>query len=277
MPGPFYVFYMDVILFINWNVNPEIFHIGPLSIRWYGLLFATSFYIGYYLLSKFFTKEGFSIEKVDALVIYGILGVVLGARLGHVIFYDLDYYLQNPVEILQIWKGGLASHGAALGMLLSLYLYHRKYPEIDYLWLLDRISIPVAIGGALVRIGNLFNSEIVGKPTDLPWGFVFIRNGEDFPRHPTQIYEALAYFAIFVFLYYTYTKKYNYKPPKGLIIGYFLVFTFSARFIIEFIKEVQSPFENNLPLDMGQILSIPLVLLGLFLIFRAKKQNLAAA
>ncbi len=254
------------LLYITWDVNPEIFNFGGFAVRWYGLLFALAFYFGYYVLAKVFKTEGKPIEMLDALVLYALLGIVLGARLGHVIFYDLDFYLKNPEEIIKIWHGGLASHGAALGLLVALFFYQRKYPDISFVWILDRISLPVAAGATFVRIGNLFNSEIVGKPTELPWGFIFVRNGENFPRHPSQLYEAFAYFIVFLVLVFLY-KKYKQNIRPGTLIGTLLIGIFGFRFFVEFLKEVQSPFEENLPLDMGQILSIPLVLLGFYFLF----------
>ncbi len=263
----------NLLLYITWDVNPEIFNFGGFAVRWYGLLFALAFYLGYYILAKVFRIENKSMEMLDALVLYALLGIVIGARLGHVIFYDLDFYLKNPLEILMIWHGGLASHGAAIGLLLALYFYVKKYSEVSYVWILDRITLPVAAGAVFVRLGNLFNSEIVGKPTELPWGFIFVRNGESFARHPAQLYEAFAYLIIFLVLRTLYYKyKQNIRP--GMLIGMTLIMIFGFRFAIEFLKEIQSPFEASLPLDMGQILSIPMVLLGFyFLLFYGKSQE----
>ena len=191
---------------ITWNVDPEIFSIGQLSIRWYGLLFASAFLSGYIVFTRYLKTDRLTSEMLDELLIYIAVGTVVGARLGHCFFYEPEYFLKNPVEILKIWKGGLASHGAAIGILLSLWLYIRKH-KLSFLWMIDRIVIVVALGGAFIRLGNLFNSEIYGLPTDRPWGFEFVRDklydsttGALLPvvaRHPTQLYEALSYFLLF--------------------------------------------------------------------------------
>jgi prolipoprotein diacylglyceryl transferase len=233
-------------LYIHWNVNPEIFHIGPLAVRWYGLLFATAFITGYYIFKYFFKKEGYSIVLLDELTVYVAIGIIVGARLGHVLFYDPGYYFANPLEILAVWKGGLASHGAAIGLLITLYLWAKKH-QTNLLWLLDRIAVVVAIGGMFVRLGNLMNSEIYGVETSLPWGFIFVREGEVVPKHPTQIYEALSYLFIFLTLFIAYRKN-IWFPKKGLAFGIFLILLFGARFLIEFIKNPQEDFETSLPL-----------------------------
>jgi len=262
---------MNNLLSIYWNVNPEIFHIGPLAVRWYGLMFALAFITGYYIFKYFFKKEGYSIELLDELTVYVALGIIIGARLGHVLFYDPGYYFANPIKIIAIWEGGLASHGAAIGLLITLYLWTRKH-QTDMLWLLDRIAVVVAIGGMFVRFGNLMNSEIYGIETNLPWGFIFVREGEVLPKHPTQIYEALSYLAIFALLFTAYRKN-LWFPKKGLAFGIFLVLLFGARFLIEFIKNPQEDFETSLPLFMGQILSIPFILAGIILIFWTNKKS----
>jgi len=260
---------------INWNVNPEIFRIGNFAVRWYGLLFASGFLFGYLIFYKFFKKEGLTVEILDKLTIYMALGTVIGARLGHCLFYEPDYYLSNPVEILKVWKGGLASHGAAIGILIALYLFIRKYKK-PFIWILDRIVVVVALGGALIRLGNLMNSEIYGVETNLPWGFVFIRNHEVVPKHPTQIYEALTYFFVFGLLFWIYLKTKG-QFRAGTLFGLFLILVFGIRFIIEFIKEKQVPFEEGMVLNMGQLLSIPFVLLGFGILYyyyrKSKKQK----
>ncbi len=262
-------------LYIVWDVDPEILQIGIFHLRWYGLLFATAFFIGYFLMKKFFQEERVPLAYLDALTVYVVVGTVVGARLGHVLFYAPDYYFAHPVEILEIWKGGLASHGGAIGILIALWLFTRKYRKISMLWLLDRLVIPTALGGAFIRIGNLFNSEILGKPTDLPWAFVFARV-DSIPRHPSQIYEALAYLAVFVFLL-RYYRRHRRSLQPGKLFGWFLVLVFTARFLIEFVKEVQEPFEASLPLDMGQILSIPFIAVGLYFVLRSPKAIPSAA
>ena len=260
-----------ILEFIKWNVAPEIFTFGDFSIRWYGLLFASSFFFGYLIMQKIFEREKVPLETLDQLSIYMLLGTVLGARLGHVLFYQPDYYIHHLVEVFQIWKGGLASHGAALGILISLYLFSKKSGK-TYLWILDRIVIVVAIGGFLVRMGNLMNSEIVGQVTDVPWGFIFEREIHylgDAPRHPTQLYEGISYLLLFAVLIWMYFKKDLGKKP-GVIFGVFLIALFLSRFVIEFYKDVQVQFEHNMLLNMGQILSIPFVLFGIYLLIKNK-------
>ena len=245
---------------VNWDVNPEIFRIGNFAVRWYGLLFASGFFFGYLIFLRFFKKEGLSVEILDKLTIYMALGTVIGARLGHCLFYEPEYYLSHPVEILKIWRGGLASHGAAIGILLALWLFIRKF-KFSFIWLLDRIVVVVALGGAFIRLGNLMNSEIYGVETSLPWGFLFIRNLEVVPKHPTQIYESLTYFLVFFLLLWLYYRN-DGKPRQGLLFGLFLILVFGMRFLIEFIKEDQVAFESGMALNMGQWLSIPFFLLG---------------
>ncbi len=255
---------------IYWNFSPEIFSIGPIHVRWYGLLFALGFVVGYQIMSKIFQKEAKSQKDLESLTIYMIIGTVLGARLGHCFFYAPEYYLMNPIEIIKVWEGGLASHGAAIGILIALYFFTKKRKHITYIWILDRIVIVIALAGAFIRLGNFFNSEIVGIPTDLPWGVVFERLNENFARHPAQLYESLAYILIFIFLIIRYNKL-NIKLQPGWSFGMFLVLIFGARFIIEFIKKEQSSFEVNLPLDMGQLLSIPFILIGIYFLFWSAK------
>ncbi len=255
---------------IEWNVSPEIFSIGPLSVRWYGVLFAISFVVGFQLIHWIYKKENKPENDLNDLIWYMILGTVIGARLGHCLFYNPNYYLTHPIEILKVWQGGLASHGAAIGILIALYLYSKKKKDQPYMWVLDRIVIATAFGGFLIRIGNLFNSEIIGKPADLPWSFVFVQV-DKVPRHPTQIYEALAYLISFIILFFYYKKKEG-KFKEGFIFGMFLILVFTFRFFVEFFKEDQSAFEKGMLLNMGQILSIPLILLGIYFILRKSKK-----
>ena len=259
---------MSYILgYLTWSVGSTLINFGILTIRWYGLLFALGFVLGYMIMEKIFLSEGKSQKDLESLTITMILGTVLGARIGHCIFYDPAYYLSNPIEILKVWEGGLASHGAAIGILLALWYYVKKNSHIGYLWILDRISIVIALAGALIRTGNFFNSEILGAPATVPWAIVFTHK-DMIPRHPAQLYEAILCVFIFIALYAIY-KKSNGKPTPGLLFGNFLYLIFGSRFIIEFFKEVQSPFELSLPLHMGQILSIPLILAGFYLVFKA--------
>ena len=265
---------MSLLSYITWNVDPEIFNIGPISVRWYGLLFALAFVFGQRILSKIYVTEGRTEGDVDAITLYMIIGTVIGARLGHTLFYDPEYYLSNPIEILKIWKGGLASHGATIGILLALWLFSRNY-KFNYMWVLDRIVIVVALGGGLIRLGNLMNSEIIGKVSDAPWAFKFLQNHEMIngvaasqdPRHPTQLYESLCAFLLFVLLYWLW-KKYKGALPLGLLFGLFVTILFTFRFLVEFLKENQVDFEDTMTLNMGQLLSIPLILLGLFVLLR---------
>jgi phosphatidylglycerol:prolipoprotein diacylglycerol transferase len=249
---------------INWDMNPEIFRIGNFAVRWYGLLFASGFFFGYLIFMKFFKKEGLSVELLDKLTIYMALGTVIGARIGHCLFYEPEYYLSNPIEILKIWRGGLASHGAAIGILIALWLFERKHKR-KFIWTIDRIVVVVALAGAFIRLGNLMNSEIYGIETTLPWGFVFIRNLEVVPKHPTQIYEALAYLLTFVLLVWLYFKE-DGKTRPGMLFSIFLILVFGMRFLIEFIKEDQVDFESAMALNMGQWLSIPFFLFGVGLL-----------
>jgi len=261
-----------MILDIPWNVNPEIFSVGKFAIRWYGLLFASSFFFGYLIMAGFFKKEKISEEVLDRLTLYMALGTIIGARLGHCLFYEPSYYLSNPVEILMVWHGGLASHGAGIGILIALYLFAKKSKK-SYLWTLDRIVIVVALSGFFIRTGNLMNSEIYGVETNLPWGFVFLRNGETVPKHPTQIYEALAYLFVFILLFFIY-KKNRGVFKSGLLFSLFMIFVFVFRFFIEFIKNDQVVFESGMMLNMGQWLSIPFILFGIILLFLVLKKTM---
>jgi len=251
---------------IHWNASPEILSFGVLTIRWYGLLFALSFISGYQILSYIFTNEKKSIKDLDSLTIYVVIGTIIGARLGHCLFYEANYYLSNPVEILKVWEGGLASHGGAIGILTALWIFTKR-KHIKFAWILDRLVIVVALAGFFIRIGNFFNSEIYGIPTNLPWGVVFeLRDA--IPRHPTQIYEALAYLVSFVILFLIY-KKQKGDLKEGLLAGLFFILVFTSRFLLEFLKEVQSSFESGLVLDMGQLLSIPFIVVGVVLTLRS--------
>jgi phosphatidylglycerol---prolipoprotein diacylglyceryl transferase len=268
-----------ILNYITWNVDPEIFSIGPITIRWYGLMFAMAFLSGYLVFTKALKIERLDAEMLDQLLIYVAVATIIGARLGHCLFYEPSYYLSNPVEILKIWKGGLASHGAAL-ILVAIWLYIRKY-KLSFLWLMDRLVIVVPLAGAFIRTGNLFNSEIYGRATDLPWAFLFVRDRvidpvtgsllPNVPSHPTQIYEALSYLLIFAVLFIFYSKKKD-EIRDGLIFGVFLILLFSARLLIEFIKNDQVSFEAGMFLNMGQWLSIPFILIGAGLIIYTKRK-----
>jgi phosphatidylglycerol:prolipoprotein diacylglycerol transferase len=259
------------LLIVPWDVNPEIFRIGSFAVRWYGLLFASSFLFGYIIMSKIFKNENLSDAMLDRLTIYMAVGTIVGARLGHCLFYEPGFYLSHPLEILKIWRGGLASHGAAIGILTAIWLFVRKEKK-DYTWAIDRIAIVVALSGFFIRMGNLMNSEIYGVETTVPWGFVFLRNGETAPKHPTQIYEALAYLIIFIILYRIYWRKKG-EYIQGTLISLACILIFTARFFIEFLKEPQVPFESSMKLDMGQLLSIPFIILGFVWLYISLKNK----
>ena len=262
-------------LAITWDMNPIMLNLGFLEIRYYGLCWALALGIGLWIFSKIFKRENLSDKTLDSLFWYAVLATVIGARLGHCYFYEPAYYLSHPAEVLQIWNGGLASHGAAFGLLIGLYLFSRKN-RLSYIWILDRIGIAITIGGALIRLGNLFNSEIYGAPTTLPWGFIFVNGNENqtLPCHPTQLYEALAYVIIFVILCVMYFKKDIARKCQGVMLGWFLILLFGARFLIEFIKNAQVEFEKSMILDMGQWLSLPFIILGIWILIKAHKDSL---
>ena len=270
-----------MLSYIHWNVDPTIFHlgpfelfgltVGPLAPRWYGLLFALGFLIGFGLMRRVFLREGKPEEDLDFLLLYLLGGTIIGARLGHVLFYNPGYYLLHPGEIMQVWEGGLASHGGLIGILIALGLYTRNRTGQTYLWLLDRLAPPVALTGALIRLGNLFNSEILGVQTDVPWAFVFERV-DMVPRHPAQLYESLSYLLIFVVLQIMY-ERLGALVPRGMLFGGFLVLIFGSRFFVEFVKVRQAAFGEALPLSMGQLLSLPLILVGAWRMIRAWRRS----
>ncbi len=262
-----------ILGYIDWNVDPVLFNIGPLGIRYYSLFFALAFWLGFVIITKMFEREKLPEEWADKLFFYTIVGTVVGARLGHVVFYDWSYYSEHLVEIFKVWKGGLASHGAAIGIISILYLYHKKVSKKTFLWVLDRIVVVVALSGFFIRMGNLMNSEIVGAPCDpnLPWAFRFLRlhpNDALVPRHPSQIYEATFYLGVFILLSYLYWKK-NFGQKDGALFGLFMLLVFGFRMIIETIKADQEEFEADMILNMGQLLSIPFVILGLCCIWHS--------
>lgn len=261
-------------MLLHWNVSPEIISIGPITLRWYGLMFLLGFSIGFTLMRKVCEWEGKSLEKLDNLLIAIVLGTTIGARLGHVLFYDPKYYFSNPLEILKIWEGGLASHGGGLGVMIAIWIFVRRNPEFSLMWVFDRIAIFTVMTGGFIRLGNLFNSEILGKPTSGDWGVVFQRV-DQFPRHPAQVYESLCYFLVFALTYKVYLK-YKSRTPSGLLLGMVFVGIFIARFFIEFVKENQEAFENQMVLNMGQLLSLPFIAVGAYLIVRALRQGPAA-
>ncbi|MCS7188865.1 MAG: prolipoprotein diacylglyceryl transferase [Bacteroidia bacterium] len=257
-------------LYIRWNVSPEILELGPLHIRWYGLLFASGFLVGFYIMRWIYKKEKKAEQSLDALLWYLLVGTIVGARLGHCLFYEPAYYLANPIEILKIWEGGLASHGGTIGVFLALYLYAKNHPDQPFVWLTDRLTLPTALTAALIRIGNLFNSEIYGKITAVPWAFIFERV-DPHPRHPTQLYEAIVYAVLFIQLLYLYRKGWYATQAHGRPLGLFLTWVFGWRWVIEWWKEPQEAFSLPLPLNMGQLLSLPFIVVGLYLLFAKNK------
>ena len=269
-------------LFINWHVNPVLLQLGSLGIRWYSLLFVSGFILGWFIFKWFFKREGISENLLDSLLYTLLIATIVGARLGHCLFYQPDYYLgswQGFLEIFMPWKGGLASHGGAIALLLAMWWYARHYGRknhFDYLWIMDHLCIAVAFAGCFIRLGNLFNSEIYGDVTSLPWGFIFELRGETEPKHPTQLYEALSYLILGLSLLGLYWKKLD-RLPRGFFFGTFLIGCFGMRFLIEFIKEPQVGFEESMALNMGQILSIPFVLAGICMVIYAYKKKKPAS
>ncbi len=254
--------------YFHWDVSPEIVTIGPLVLRWYGICFALAFVVGLVIITRVFRREGKGEKDVDRLLVAMLAGTIIGARLGHCLFYEPAHFLSHPSEIPLIWKGGLASHGAVAGMAIALWIYQRPRPDQSFLWLLDRVAITAAPGACLIRMGNLFNSEIIGIPTTVPWAFLFARVDRFQARHPAQLYEALCYLAVFLLLALIYRRTGG-ATPRGLLLGVLLVSVFTARFFIEFVKERQAAFGRDFFLSVGQILSIPLVVIGLVLLVRA--------
>ncbi len=268
--------------YITWTFKPELFFLGGWEVRWYGLFFAIAFYVGLLMITKMFAHEKVKPGWVDSLFIYIILAVIIGARLGHVFFYAWDFYKENPLDIFKVWEGGLASHGGAIGIIIAVALFSRNVSHRNMLWTLDRLVLPVAFAAILIRLGNLANHEIYGHTTDLPWGFRFVENvrawqhGADpiftQPVHPTQLYESFSYLITFLTVYFLYWKHKTAKNREGLLLGVALIGIFVSRFLIEFIKEDQEAFEASMTLNMGQWLSIPFVMGGIVLLWRALKR-----
>ncbi len=270
-----------LFLSIDWDPSIELVKIGSFAVRYYSLMFVIAFVLGLQIMKKIFNREGVSLEKLDSLFIYTVIATLLGARIGHFLFYDTAFLFSNPLEVLLPVKfnpfqftgyQGLASHGAAIGIIIAMYFYSKKVIHKPMLWILDRIVIPVASGAVFVRIGNLMNSEIIGKPTNTDYGFVFKQLGEDFPRHPTQLYEAFGYLITFVVLWFVYWKT-DKKEKLGYLFGLFMVFLWSVRLIVEFFKEAQVDQRGDWDLNTGQLLSIPMILVGFYFMFRKPKKK----
>ena len=268
--------------FITWDFNPDLIS-TPITIRWYGLMFAIGFLLGAWILSKMFRHEGARSSWADSVFILVVVCTIIGARLGHVFFYAWDYYSAHPEDIIKVWEGGLASHGGAIGIIVGVCIFSYFVTKRSPLWALDRLAVPTALVAGLIRMGNLFNSEIFGHATTLPWGFYFVNshewqrmclaNGGDLVAcHPTQLYEALCYFILFGVLMWMYWKR-NAEERLGLLLGVFLTVVFASRFCIEVVKNVQEAFEQDMLLNMGQLLSIPFVIVGVVLIVVAMKRE----
>jgi prolipoprotein diacylglyceryl transferase len=262
----------NTLCYVIWDVNPDIFVIPVIDhpIRWYGLSWALGFLLSQQIIYYIYRKEGRPSSEVDTLTIYMLIAAAVGARLGHVLFYDPEVFLQEPLRVFAIWEGGLASHGAGLAVLITLYFFARK-TNVTYLWIVDRIAIVTALIGSLIRFGNLMNSEMVGTPTTLPWGFIFT-SIDNTPRHPAQLYEAIYCLLLFIMLF---TLWYRYRTviKEGVLFGWFLIILFTLRFIDEFLKINQVEFEDSMILNMGQILSIPFVIVGIIILFRNPVQR----
>lgn len=271
-------------LYIQWDPNPAIFTIPGINwpVRWYGLMWAFAFLASHFIMNRIFKAEGRTEKALDTLTLYIILGTVLGARLGHCLFYGplfdeydsvtglliQEGYLSHPLNLLKVYEGGLASHGGAIGIITAMILYCRKTKE-NALWLFDRLVVVVPLAAFFIRIGNLINSEIIGKVTDVPWAFVF-KQTDDLPRHPAQLYEAIYCFFLAILMYWLWKHKRQALGP-GFMFGLLCVLLFVERFLDEFLKENQEAFENQLPYNMGQLLSIPFILLGVYMIWRSFK------
>jgi prolipoprotein diacylglyceryl transferase len=269
-------------LSITWDPSEGI-DLGFFMIRYYSLMFVIAFILGWYIMKKIYDREGLTAEQLDSLFIYMVLAILLGARLGHVIFYQPELFKEDPLSILlpihtvPTFKftgfQGLASHGAAIGVIIAMYLYSKKVLKKPILWILDRVVIPVASGAIFVRIGNFINSEIIGKPTQSEYGIIFKQLGETFPRHPAQLYESFCYIFVFIIMWFVYWKTQK-RKQMGYLFGLFLVLLWSVRFFVEFVKEPQVEARANWLLNTGQLLSIPFILLGFYFMFTSNKRRL---
>jgi prolipoprotein diacylglyceryl transferase len=272
-----------MLSFITWTADPVAFTIPLIEreVRWYGIVFALGFLLGLWIVRKIWKHEQLKEDWYDKLFIYVVVATAVGARLGHCLFYGSDndfwYYYKHPFEIIKIWEGGLASHGGTLGIIIAVWIYSKKVTHKSMLWTFDRLVVPVGFVAALIRFGNLMNHEIYGHATNLPWAFRFIKNipywerGANpvfsVPSHPTQLYEAFFYILTSLICLWMYWKREDYKYP-GLIFGVFLTGIFLSRFFIEFFKEIQVNFEESMFFNMGQLLSLPFIIAGIWFIFK---------
>ena len=257
---------------IRWNADPVLIDLGFRAIRWYGAFFAVGFAVGYLIVRWMFEREGKDTKTLDKLLITLLVGTVVGARVGHCFFYNPAYYLAHPIEVLYVWKGGLASHGGLIGIVTAIWVYAKTTPGQGYLWTLDRIVVPTALVGCLIRLGNLMNSELLGRAADVPWAFVFVRVDPATPRHPVVLYESLSYLATFAVLFFLY-KRWGGRIAEGLLTGWFLVLVFGSRFVNELFKARLTPLDETSLFSMGQVLSIVPVLVGLWLVARAVRSR----
>lgn len=251
--------------YFKWDINHDILHIvGPFSLRWYSLFFISGILLGNLIFLNIAKREHKPIKICESLLYYIVVGTVVGARLGHCLFYDPVGYLSNPLSIFKIWEGGLASHGGYLGIVIAMYVFSRKHAELSFFWVADRVAMLAVLAGAFIRMGNFFNSEIIGRVTNVKWAVIFSKV-DPYPRHPTQLYEALGYGLISLILYVIF-KTTRISNFPGRLLGLACLLAFSFRAFIEFFKENQVAFESSLPFNMGQLLSLPFIFVGLMLL-----------
>ncbi len=255
-------------MLIHWQFDPIALQIGPVPLRWYGLLFVGGFFIGQRILARIFRRDDVPEQHADALLMYALIGAVVGARIVHCLFYEPDYYLSNPLAILRIWEGGLASHGGVIGVVVGMWMASRRL-KLPFAWLLDRMAIPSALVAVFIRVANFLNSEIVGNPTGGQWGVVF-EAVDALPRHPAQLYETFGYLLTFFVLRAIY-KRHGAETPRGLLLGWMLALVFGVRILVEFVKTQQAAYEAGQLISVGQWLSVPFLILGIVLIARARR------
>jgi len=264
--------HLNISGYITWNPNPNIFDLGFYALHWYSILFLGGFVLSYLIIKQRYKTACINPYLLERLTLYIVAGTLIGARLGHCLFYDWGYYHSHIIEIILPFQfsphfkitgyQGLASHGGGIGIFIALWLYHRKYhKDINLLWVMDQLALVVPLAGCCIRLGNLMNSEIIGRPTQASWAFIFVRD-DGVPRHPAQLYEAMTYLSIFIIL----NLVFRYRPSKnGFLLGLFLTLVFTARFLLEGLKEDQVAFEAHMSLNMGQLLSIPFIVAGIIL------------